>query len=100
MKPGKSRKIQEAQRFPKYYSLKSLNNIFDYVFLSFRQQIDLPARMMAEDSNGLSLLSHEKYPLPKDFAEKKSKQKMKHHDKSSLLLPLLKESPTKQQKYC
>ena len=97
MKPGKSRKIQEAQRFPKYYSLKSLN---DYVFLSFRQQIDLPARMMAEDSNGLSLLSHEKYPLPKDFAEKKSKQKMKHHDKSSLLLPLLKESPTKQQKYC
>jgi len=56
--------------------------------------------MMAEDSNGLSLLSHEKHPLPKDFAEKKSKQKMKHHDKSSLLLPLLKESPTKQQKYC
>jgi len=30
---------------------------------------------MAEDSNGLSLLSHEKTPLPKDFAEKKSKTK-------------------------
>jgi hypothetical protein len=31
--------------------------------------------MMAEDSNGLSLLSHEIHPLPKDFAEKKSKTK-------------------------
>jgi len=29
--------------------------------------------MMAEDSNGLSLLK--KHPLPKDFAEKKSKTK-------------------------
>jgi len=31
--------------------------------------------MMAEDSNGLSLLSHEKYPLPKDFAEKSQNKK-------------------------
>jgi hypothetical protein len=50
--------------------------------------------MMAEDSNGLSLLK--KHPLPKDFAEKSQKQKMKHHDKSSLLL--LRKSPTKQKK--
>jgi hypothetical protein len=51
--------------------------------------------MMAEDSNGLSLLKNT--PYQKILLKKSQKQKMKHHDKSSLLL-LLRKSPTKQKK--